>query len=74
MKIEGMERLGSTKLIPWMKECIDIDEKRLVKSNKHYFHFGVQEMEDFIQSLYTFDAEYPDKKIKCLGFVFTTEE
>lgn len=75
-KIVGLEKLGSTKLIPFAEEAFGIMKKylkpreKVIEDLKH-IRFGREE--EFKKSLEDFKKKYPNSNIRVSGFVISSK-
>jgi hypothetical protein len=75
-KIIGLEKLGSTKLIPFAEEAFEIMKKylkpreNLIEDLKH-IRFGSEE--EFKKSVEDFKKKYPNSNIRITGFVISSK-
>jgi len=73
---EEMKKFGSTNLLDWMKECVDIinkDFKPLYKKDTSVFHVYPTDIDSFKKEVEAFRKRHPNAKIKASGFMIASE-
>ena len=73
---EEVAKLGSTDLLNWMKECVDIieeDFKPFYKKDTSVFHIDPMSIDSFKKEVETYAKNHPNAKIRASGFMISTK-
>jgi len=72
-----LAKLGSTNLLDWMKECVDIieeDFKPFYKKDTSVFHIDPMNLDSFKDEVESYAKRHPNAKIRASGFMISTDE